>query len=1158
MIELRDYQIAILDKLRAGFAEGHRAQMLYCPTGGGKCLGYGTPVLMADGRIIPVQDVREGDALMGPDGQPRNVLTITSGREMLYRVTPVKGDPYVVNASHILSLRATTGADRFRLSDGTLVPTDGGIVNVNVETYLRSSATAKHCLKGWRAGAIESFMRDDDEDDRGLPPYILGAWLGDGKQGAAVLCKPMCNMVKEWISYGESIGYGVRNETPNDACGAWRLTNGKDGYSYNLVQGWLEILGVLHDRHIPDSYKFGPLDVRREVLAGLIDSDGHIYNSSCCDWVSKSETLARDFAFVCRSVGLACYLSKEKKTIRETGFEAWYWRASVSGDLSDLPMRDKIAEKRQQKKRHLVHGISVEPMEEGEYFGFEIDGDRLFLLGDFTVTHNTEMGISLMKAASDKYNRSAMVLDRIVLCNQTSERLDKYSIDHGVLQSGHWRHRPYERIQVCSAQTLEKRGSLPDMKLLIIDEAHQTRAQTIEFIKNNPGIKVVGLSATPFTKGLGSIYTNVVSAITTQQLVEQGKLAPLRVYVGKEIDMNGAKKVAGEWSSKEAETRGIKITGDIVAEWVKKTHEVFGGPRKTIVFAAGVAHAADLARQFGEAGYNFVSLSYRDDDDFKAEAIREFSKPDTSIHGLIATDILTKGFDVPDVMIGVSARPFSKSLASHIQQLGRVMRSSPGKEFALWLCVARGSQVLTDRGLVPIEEVSLSDKIWDGTNFVPHGGAVCNGIQKTITYQGLTATPGHLVHTAQGWRTFGDCASEQIRITQTGLGGQAIRISEDNFARRIVAWAAKPTLYSCRVRVRELRKSIGYLAHELTKWAHKGMPTLQPACASVSNVAIQPSAGNACAVHEPVVPAVCGIRREGRGIPIQRRQGRDALDYAKSWIAQIFKRCGAFENSVGQNRSVRPLRTGKPSLARRWAESTEQAREPSGSPDAQVPVGASGNSVFGRHSQAVLLERNDERRDHSTVLPSFIETEREVWDILDCGPNNRFTCEGLLVHNCHSGNYLGFQEAWEDVYVNGIDKMDEGKEKPRKEPTQHERERAVCPRCGTVWLGRRDDCAACGFVRPRLSEVIATPGELQELNPGSNTADKELKQRWYSELLSVAHERGYSDGWVANKYRERFSIWPRNLERVEIPVSPEVARWVKSRQIAWAKSRRAA
>lgn len=278
-----------------------------------------------------------------------------------------------------------------------------------------------------------------------------------------------------------------------------------------------------------------------------------------------------------------------------------------------------------------------------------------------------------------------MILDRIVLCNQTSQRLEKYQIDHGVLQSGHWRYRPWENIQVCSAQTLERRGSMPDLDLLIVDEAHATREQTMEFVRNNPGVKVIGLTATPFTKGLGRTYENVVSTVTTKQLVDSKILVPLRVFLAKEIDMEGAKKVAGEWSQEETTQRAVKITGDIVAEWVKKTHEIFGKPAKTIVFCAGVAHGAELAQKFAEQGYNFVSISYKDDDDFKKDAIEDFSKPDTKIHGLIATDILTKGFDVPDVMIGVSARPFSKSLSSHIQQMGRVMRGAPGKEFAVWL-----------------------------------------------------------------------------------------------------------------------------------------------------------------------------------------------------------------------------------------------------------------------------------------------------------------------------------------------------------------------------------------------------------------------------------------------------------------------------------------
>lgn len=313
-------------------------------------------------------------------------------------------------------------------------------------------------------------------------------------------------------------------------------------------------------------------------------------------------------------------------------------------------------------------------------------GHRSQLLYCPTGGGKTEMAMALMQATAKKGNRSAMILDRIVLCDQTSMRLDKYKIPHGVMQSGHWRYRPHEHIQVCSAQTLEKRGTFPGLSLLIADEAHDQRAQTKAFIKNNESIKAIGLSASPFTKGLADTYSNVVNVVTTEQLVERGRLAALRVFVCKQIDMTGAKKVAGEWSDGESAARGMQITGDVVSEWVKKTTEIFGGPRKTLVFCASVAHGVDLAQQFAAAGYNFIPVSYKDEDEYKREVIQDFSKPDTSIHGLIAINILTKGLDVPDVMIGVSARPFSKSFASHVQQMGRVMRSYPGKEFGVWIC----------------------------------------------------------------------------------------------------------------------------------------------------------------------------------------------------------------------------------------------------------------------------------------------------------------------------------------------------------------------------------------------------------------------------------------------------------------------------------------
>jgi DNA repair protein RadD len=312
-------------------------------------------------------------------------------------------------------------------------------------------------------------------------------------------------------------------------------------------------------------------------------------------------------------------------------------------------------------------------------------GHRSQLLYAPTGFGKTEVAIYLMKATAEKYKRAAMVLDRIVLVDQTSMRLTKYGIDHGVFQADHWKFDRSHRLQVCSAQTLEKRKDFPAIDLLIVDECHIARAQTSAFIKNNPDVKVIGLTATPFTKGLGDLYTNVVCGSTTSDLVGKKWLTPLKVYIAKEIDMTGVKKVAGEWAQDQVTERGMQITGDIVAEWALKTNQVFGKPVKTIVFCAGVAHGADLVQQFANKGYNFVSISYKDNDEFKKAAIEDFAKPDTLIHGLIATDILTRGFDVPDVMVGVSARPFSKSLSSHIQQMGRVMRPFEGKEFALWL-----------------------------------------------------------------------------------------------------------------------------------------------------------------------------------------------------------------------------------------------------------------------------------------------------------------------------------------------------------------------------------------------------------------------------------------------------------------------------------------
>ena len=302
-----------------------------------------------------------------------------------------------------------------------------------------------------------------------------------------------------------------------------------------------------------------------------------------------------------------------------------------------------------------------------------------------TGSGKTEVGMALIQEAIAKGNRAAFICDRIAILDQTSERFDKNEIAHGCIQAGHWRWKPYELAQICSAQTLARRGVVEGLKLIIVDEAHTLYKSTVKFIMEHPEIVTIGLTATPFTKGIGDIYSNIVNITTTNQLMEEGYLAPLRVFSAKAIDVKGmAVKSTGEWDERDMEKRGLEIVGDVIQEWETKTQELFGGPVKTIVFSATVLHGEELCRQWRAAGFNFQQVSYKDHDKDRAELIEEFRPHNTDIDGLVSCEALAKGFDVPDIMMGVSCRPYRKSLSGHIQQVGRVMRPYPGKDFAGW------------------------------------------------------------------------------------------------------------------------------------------------------------------------------------------------------------------------------------------------------------------------------------------------------------------------------------------------------------------------------------------------------------------------------------------------------------------------------------------
>lgn len=662
----RPCQTRAIEQLREGFRAGHRQQVLVMPTGSGKCLGRDTPVLMADGTIRAVQDVKVGDALLGPDGGARNVLSVATGREQLYRVIPKKGMSYVCNASHILSLRKTPGSDAMTLANGDRIEADADIVNVNVEVFAASNKTARHGLKGWRAGPLEFPVQ---HEELLIDPYLLGCWLGDGTQNRFAISKPPSQMVEEWKASAAKFGYEVveRRSGPHE-CPTWTIVSRERD---NLYLRMLDSYGLRERKHIPHDYKIAPMAARLDLLAGMIDSDGHMSNSGF-DWISKSRELAEDFAFVCRSVGLAAYVAPARKGIRSIGFTGDYWRVSVSGDCSIIPCRDKPAPARRQKKRHLVHGIRVEPIGEGEYFGFEIDGDHLFLLGDFTVTHNTITAMMLIHESLKKGKRATFVCDRTALINQTSAVADSLGLtQHAIIQANHPRRDNSMPFQIASIQTIQARGYWPQSDLVVMDECHTVYAAAAEFLEKRT-VPVLGLTATPCTAGLGKLYTNVVNAATMDELTREGILVPLRILTCVTPDMTDAKTAGGEWTAKAASERELTIVGDVVAEWVKH-----GEGRKTIAFGADIAYCTELVRRFNEIGINAACYTSETPDDERAELVREFTKPDSAIRILASVSALAKGFDVKDVGCIIDARPLRKSLSEVVQMWGRGLRSSP-------------------------------------------------------------------------------------------------------------------------------------------------------------------------------------------------------------------------------------------------------------------------------------------------------------------------------------------------------------------------------------------------------------------------------------------------------------------------------------------------
>lgn len=363
----------VIDGLTRGGLGAGELGVVIAPTG---CHAKGTKILMLDGTFKNVEDVVVGDKLMGPDNKPRNVLTLHRGKEEMFKIIPTKGKPFVVNGGHILSL--------IRTNDGTSF--SNSVDNISVFEYLKKSKTYKHIHKLYRPKAI-NFNSNKVEH-----PYQLGLLLGDG------------SLSEKRISFVSKDSILIEEIEKMSKFFDCKFSKRVDNRSENLVEIYFHNTGEntikdfiarngllnhkSHDKYIPQKYKTAPFEDRLELLAGLIDTDGSLSNNGF-DFITKSKQLSEDVVFVCQSLGLAAY-STECRKKWQNGIGS-YHRVSISGNTEIIPTKlaRKMSAVRKQKKDCLRTGFSVKSVGNGDYYGFEVDSDNLYVMEDFFVTHNS-------------------------------------------------------------------------------------------------------------------------------------------------------------------------------------------------------------------------------------------------------------------------------------------------------------------------------------------------------------------------------------------------------------------------------------------------------------------------------------------------------------------------------------------------------------------------------------------------------------------------------------------------------------------------------------------------------------------------------------------------------------------------------------------------
>jgi replicative DNA helicase len=461
-----------LDELTNGLQAGQMVVIAARP-GVGKALALDTPVATPDGWTT-MGEVRVGDQVLGADGRPTTVVAATgvmSGRPC-YEVHFSDGSVIVADAQH--QWLTETRASRRRPAAGP-----------EVRTTEELARTVRCATKGARLNHSVTNAGPLQLPEAELPigPYTLGVWLGDGtsaqahftsadpeiaayveaeglvvvptavdrryalrlpaREGTAERRCPMCGRpftprTSQLQTCGKTCGGtlrasgGVGRQAACPDCGgpsSGLLQCQECRHEHGTVKARLRTLGVLGDKHIPVAYLRASERQRRDLLAGLLDTDGTVTPNGCVQFAVTSRRLAEDARELIASLGHRVRMSTRRVRGRTEESSTCYTLTFTTDDEVFRLERKKILHKERGARTFTARGArfvtDVRPVPSVPVRCIQVDAaDHLFLAGRSLIpTHNSTLGLDIARSAAIKHHLATCIFSLEMSKHEITMRL---------------------------------------------------------------------------------------------------------------------------------------------------------------------------------------------------------------------------------------------------------------------------------------------------------------------------------------------------------------------------------------------------------------------------------------------------------------------------------------------------------------------------------------------------------------------------------------------------------------------------------------------------------------------------------------------------------------------------------------------------------------